>query len=259
MAYSDGDDFISGALLSFQQATRMKNNWRAAAAVANPSAGMLHSDSDDDYLYHRAAAAWLLVYQYKHLIEYDDERVPVTSIKTGGINDPTFSQWLDDVAGTSPGVYLWWFADQAVAGNEEELFFVVQLPHSYKEGSDIYPHVHWTPSADGGAGEFVKWGLEYAWINIDSDGGDSTIIYSDATNAAAATRKGDAAMVKDRHYKTVIGTIAGAGKTISSMLACRIFRNSSDATDDYTGDAGVLEFDFHIQKESIGSITRYVK
>ena len=63
MAYSDGDDFISGAILSFQQANRMKNNWRAAAPPTNPSGGMLHSDSDDDKLYHWGTAAWIEIMQ----------------------------------------------------------------------------------------------------------------------------------------------------------------------------------------------------
>jgi hypothetical protein len=51
MAYIDGDDFINGAIFSFQEANRMKNNWRGAAAPANIQPGMIFSDSDDDRLY----------------------------------------------------------------------------------------------------------------------------------------------------------------------------------------------------------------
>jgi len=260
MAYSDGDDFISGAILSYQQANRIKNNWRAAAAVSNPSAGMLRSDSDDDYLYHRGAAAWNLVYQYQLLVEYDDIRISGLAVQKQGSNDPTLTQWLDDAGGTSPGIYLYYFADEAVEGNEEEVFFAIQLPHSYVEGSDILAHVHWIPAANGGAGEFVKWGLEYVWLNEGDVGGDTTVIHTDASDAGHATRSGDAALVANTHYVSVFSAaISGVGMEISSMLICRLFRNSSDADDDYTDAAGLLEFDFHIQKESVGSVAAWSK
>jgi len=63
MALIDGDDFVDGNKLSFQQKNRMKNNWRDASAPSNPSPGMLFSDSDDDKLYHRGAAAWYEIFQ----------------------------------------------------------------------------------------------------------------------------------------------------------------------------------------------------
>jgi len=57
MAYSDGDNFVDGAILSYQQANRMKNNFRGASEPTNIQPGMLFSDSDDDKLYHEGAAA----------------------------------------------------------------------------------------------------------------------------------------------------------------------------------------------------------
>jgi len=56
MAYEDGDDFIDGAILSFQEANRIKDNFRGSGALANAQPGMLKSDSDDDKLYHEGAA-----------------------------------------------------------------------------------------------------------------------------------------------------------------------------------------------------------
>jgi hypothetical protein len=57
MAYIDGDNLINGAILSYQEVNRIKNNWRASSAPANVQAGMIFSDSDDDRLYHRGVAA----------------------------------------------------------------------------------------------------------------------------------------------------------------------------------------------------------
>ena len=65
MAFADGDPFISGTLLSYQQANRMKDHWCAAAAPTNPQGGMLYSNSADDVLKHYGAntAAWLELLQ----------------------------------------------------------------------------------------------------------------------------------------------------------------------------------------------------
>jgi len=57
MAYIDGDDFINGAILSYQEGNRIKNNWRGAASPANIQPGMLFSKSPGDKLYHHGAAA----------------------------------------------------------------------------------------------------------------------------------------------------------------------------------------------------------
>jgi hypothetical protein len=64
MGYIDGDNFIDGAVLSFQEMNRIKNNWRASAAPANIQPGMLFSDADDDRLYHRGAASAQELYQH---------------------------------------------------------------------------------------------------------------------------------------------------------------------------------------------------
>ena len=40
MAYKDGDDFVDGAILSYQEMVRIKNQWYAASAVTNIQNGM---------------------------------------------------------------------------------------------------------------------------------------------------------------------------------------------------------------------------
>lgn len=49
--------------------------------------------------------------------------------------------------------------------------------------------------------------------------------------------------------------------TVSSMLACRLFRDATGAggTDDLDNDAGVLEFDFHYEIDTMGSRSEYLK
>jgi hypothetical protein len=53
--------------------------------------------------------------------------------------------------------------------------------------------------------------------------------------------------------------INGTGKKISSILICRIWRNSSNSNDTYNADAGLLFLDFHIQVDGYGSHQEYIK
>ncbi len=187
------------------------------------------------------------------MLAWADIRVPLDSVKLGGVKDPTFGQWKSDGSG-SRGVYACSFSDQAVAGNEEELFFSAQIPHMYKEGTDIEFHIHWTPAVSGNANEFVKWGLEYIWVDRgETAAANTTIIASDASTAATATKQGDSTLSAGKHYVTKVGDISGTGMLISSMLVCRIFRNSSDEDDDLAQAAIAFEVDFHFQQNAPGS------
>lgn len=190
--------------------------------------------------------------QHQEPVQWKDLRTSLTAGKPGATKPPAFSQAFDNGAG-SVGVFAWSFGDEAAAGNEENIFLVVQLPHDYAEGTNIEAHVHWTPAVGGAAGEFVKWGLEYNWTNRGGSIGNTTIVTSDASSAATATKQGDASMVANKHYVTELGDIDGTSKTISSLLLCRLFRNSSHANDDLAQDAFGLSLDFHYQADTRGS------
>lgn len=180
---------------------------------------------------------------------WDDIQVPVNATNQGGSKDPGFGK-IKDNGSASQGVFTYLFD----AATEEELYFSVQMPHGYKEGSDIKPHVHWMPTANGAAGADVCWGLEYTWVNIGDVMGNTSIIYGDTNHLAED-------LVDDRQYITSLGTIDGTGKKISSMLMCRIFRDATGVggTDDYASDAALLEIDIHFEKDSFGSNGEYTK
>jgi hypothetical protein len=184
---------------------------------------------------------------------WKDLRVSVNAVRViAGGAPPDWSQFKDNGA-ASTGVYLYWFDP----GTEQNVYFDVQMPHDWKEGTDIEPHVHWV-SADtaGASGTDVCWGLEYTWANINGTFGNTTLIYGDTqSNGAGET------ITVDKHYYTDLTTISGSGKTISSMLVCRLFRDAAGVggTDDYDDDAGLLEIDFHYQVDTIGSRTETAK
>lgn len=129
----------------------------------------------------------------------------------------------------------------------EQLFFEVQLGHDYKEGTDIHPHVHWGPTTTGVGN--VKWILEYSWVNIM----DTTPAVTTISSVQAAGG------VAYRHLLTEFPEMSGAGKSLSSMIIGRIYRDPSDIQDTYAGDAGLLELDFHYQIDGLGSISESSK
>jgi len=179
---------------------------------------------------------------------WEDLRVPVVSTRLGGTKDPDFTQVLDNGSG-SQGVFTYLFS----ASTEEELYFMCQVPHNYKYGTDLHAHVHWMPTAT--ASGSVSWGLEYSFAEIGTTFGNTTIIYGN-------TPFPDESPVADRHYLTELGTIDGSAvDSVSSMIICRLFRDATGtgATDDYGSDAALLEFDFHYQIDSLGSDTEYTK
>lgn len=138
-------------------------------------------------------------------------------------------------------------------GQHDEVHFELQIPHTYKEGSNIYPHVHWTPITTE-AGNVV-WELEYAWSNINGTFG------APGNMASAATAAGGTAWV---HKMTDLleggnNYIDGTGKTISSMLVCRLHRNAGEGSDSLTEGVAFLEFDVHYEIDTLGSNTASTK
>lgn len=180
--------------------------------------------------------------KYENFVQWDDVTVPTTATKIGAARDPGFQQWKTDGSG-STGVYAYHF-DKTT---EEELFFALQLPHSYVEGSTLECHVHWTPT-DGTTGH-VQWGLEYAVAGINGTFPTNTTII-EAHQAGAGEGK---------HQVLDIGEIPGTGLSISSMLMGRVFRDAGAIEDTYDADAVLLAFDIHIQKDTLGSDEEYVK
>lgn len=171
-------------------------------------------------------------------VVWDDLRVPLTSGRPGASNPPDFEAF----SGT---IFQFAFDDEGV--NEDEIYFSAQLPHSYKQGTDILPHLHWAPQENpaDASHDVVRWGFEYEWQSIGSAFAGTTTVYVDG-EMGATDIKG--------HIYTPFSAMTGTGKTISSMIIGRLFRNSTHANDTYDSKkAFALEFDFHFQLNMVGS------
>jgi len=176
---------------------------------------------------------------------WDDMRVAVSSVRVqGSQNIPDWDSWLGNLQ-------LLWFDP----GTMEQVFFALQMPHGYLQGSDLSPHVHMVPSTNAAVSTHrVRWGLEYTWQSIGATFAAPTTIYAETTLVP------DEALVANRQYLVAFPDITGlvAGDVgVSSMLVCRLFRDAGN--DDYTFDAGLLEFDIHYQILMPGSRQEYIQ
>jgi hypothetical protein len=183
---------------------------------------------------------------------FNDLVVPVTAVRLGNTNSPTFVVMKND-GGTSRGVWTFTFENLSVS-SEQEVFFSIQMPHNWKEGSTIYPHVHWSPQSAGTGA--VVWGLEYSWVNYDATTPiafpNTTVMTLTAPVASGST---------DKHLLASFPSITPSTSqdNISSIIMCRFWRKSADAADTFTGNAALLSFDIHYEIDGFGSNTDFIK
>jgi len=134
------------------------------------------------------------------------------------------------------------------AGSTEMLVGGAQMPHAWKAGSPIRPHIHWSPT-DGNSGN-VLWRLEF---QLATPGGTFPGSWTalDVVDAADETA--------DKHQIASFGQIGMAGMGLSTIMKWRVSRVGGDASDTYGDDAKGLEFDIHYQIDSIGSGLEFEK
>lgn len=185
---------------------------------------------------------------------YNDIVVPPFSTYLSGANGPLFTALKNNGSG-SIGVQTFTFQDMG-ASSEQQVYFSIQMPHSWKEGTTIYPHIHWSPQSNTGGS--VVWGFEYSWVDYNS----TTPVAFPNSTIITATSSAVTSSDVDKHLITAFNSIlpsATQGK-ISSIMMCRLFRNSSNPQDTYNGgNAALLSFDVHYEIDALGSNSQYGK
>lgn len=129
----------------------------------------------------------------------------------------------------------------------EYLIFNLQLPHRWKAGSTVYPHVHFYQSQN----VTPTFKLDYRWVNI----GDA--VPSFTTGYTMNTIVGSQTWTTGMLHRIVGNTtgISGSGKIISSMLQIKLYRDDNS----YSGDCLVVSFDVHVELDGLGSSSEYTK
>lgn len=164
-------------------------------------------------------------------IVWDDLRVPLTQGKQGVLDKPDFDF-------TNIG-YLFPQNDAT-----EIIYIIAQMPHKYKEGSDIYPHLHWQQSA----ATAVTWVMEYKWFGLGVAVPAAFTTLSSSSTIFTYT-SGNLSQI------TAFTPIDGTGYGISSLLLVKLYRNDNVTT----GDVLAWDFDIHYQIDTIGSLGEFTK
>lgn len=184
----------------------------------------------------RALIYPLIKGRLKYYTGWDDLRAPASGINPPGLaSDPTMAE-----DGTLR------FSSSA----ENLIAVLFQMPHAWKEGTGIRPHVHWHKTSDV-AGD-VAWEMRYRIIGVGSVPPEwSAWIPAVSRNAEPGSTQ--------KHTIDGFGEIDLAGETLSCMVSFQVRRNPAAAKDDYAAPAAMLEFDAHYQKDGFGSFEEYVK
>jgi len=164
---------------------------------------------------------------------YDDLFVPLVQGKQGSTSLPNFD--YDEVA------YMFPQNDP-----DEILYFQVQLPHRWKEGSRLYPHVHYR-QADASTAPTYK--LDYKIASIGGSFNNAWQTYTMDTSVAAwidssthQLNRGD-------------GGVDASTYTKSAIILCKLYRDDNTVT----GDVPTYQFDIHFEVDGLGSETEFTK
>lgn len=160
--------------------------------------------------------------------------------RAAGINPPGAAS--DPTRDTSDGRLTF----SATASNI--IAIQAQMPHSWKEGSAIRPHVHWSPTNTNTG--HVKWQMQYKIANVDEafPGSWTTVTALDAGSGTS-----------DMHQIAGLGEIDMTGKTLSCMILLLITRLGADVQDTYNADCKLNEVDIHYEMDTLGSDQEYTK
>lgn len=126
-------------------------------------------------------------------------------------------------------------------GSIEEAHGSFELQHDYKEGTDLWPHLHYytTSIATGN----VKWFLDY-WISIP----DTTIV-SGTTSVVTPTN----GIAWHQFLVDFDDLIDGTNLLIASQIHFRIYRDSGDVEDTYVDQVAVGTVGIHYKVDTVGS------
>jgi hypothetical protein len=200
-----------------ESAFELKNNaWQFVRDMLDS----FHNKTEDSYP------------EYEVPVQWEDLRFPATTQRQGATTKPDFDF-------TEFGLL---FPQNDAA---EVAYMIAQMPHSYKLGTAIKPHVYFVQT--GATAPTFK--IAYRWYENNGNPLPSFITLA-ATGLAFTYVSGNILQI------ATFPEIPGTGiDTLSSILDIALYRQDNVVT----GDVLVKEFDIHYQIDSNGSNQEYEK
>lgn len=164
---------------------------------------------------------------------WDDLFFPIQSGRQGALDQPPYN--YNEVA-----------VDFPQNNNTQKMYGVIQFPHSWAIGTNIYPHVHWKQWQSGS----VVWKIDYKWFDIGGTVPASFTTYT-MNIPSILWSSGSIQQISSGSAPISGSHISG----VSSLLIMTLYRDDST----YAGPASAYHFDIHILKDSLGSHSIYNK
>lgn len=159
---------------------------------------------------------------------WDDLTADLASGKVAGSNVPAWSQFRN-------GIYAYEFSATVL----KEIWITFHVNHNYKDGTNVYPHIHWSPTTtDTGV---VRWGFEYTVAK----GHDQQAFPATQTVYVEHT------VSSNKQYQHIISEVVD-GDAFSafepdSLILMRIFRDGGHANDTFPAAVHAFTADIHFQ------------
>ena len=173
-------------------------------------------------------------YMVEGELRWEDLRFPAQGINpAGAASPPSVDETLTSLSGTL-----------LFSGSQENVIAgVAQMPHAWKRGSELRPHIHWSKPV--GSSAAVAWEFYYRHLGFAGDVAGAWV------GPVAHTITSGSPTVTNEHVISTFGTISMTGRRESCMLCWQIRRQGN--TDADNGTARLYEFDIHYQADKNGT------
>jgi hypothetical protein len=144
----------------------------------------------------------------------------------------------------------------ATSNLSDYVFLNVQMPHRWKVGSVVHPHIHYPQDIAG----VPNWLFQYRWQKL---GGTKTTAWTYLKcNTAALTYT---AGTINQIAKTAVGITPPTGSAISDVLQLRVIRDVVNGSAQFAGAdpinavVALDSIDVHFEADGLGSHSEYTK
>lgn len=166
---------------------------------------------------------------------WNDANVGAMTLTLPASSQPDEVNFVDEL-GADTGIPTWGFAVGEKVGG------CIEIPHDYKEGTDLTFHVHWQGiTSPAGGTDNVKWQLTYT---VSSNGG--------TLDAVTVITKESAITTRYSFVRSDFIAITGTNFKIGDQFIFSLERVAASA-DEYAGDALVGTIGFHYECDTCGS------
>lgn len=169
---------------------------------------------------------------------------PIIRSRIGAVNNPTLGNMVGNVQ-----QYIFDIDDYVV----DNLEFI----HSWNEGTDISPHIHWVTNGSDVDNRDVAWELEYSVANAGVP--PTATIQTFSTTSIVSVNTTIPANTADRsHFISAFPTASLTGYKIGAIVCYNIKRITADGTAPSSDPFGI-QVSGHYQKNTQGSRDVYTK